>query len=76
LTEFGLLGLTAGLIAACVGSAASYGVIHYILHTEWTFMPVTLIYTLAGALALMLLFGYAGTAAALRARPAPLLRNE
>jgi putative ABC transport system permease protein len=76
LTEFGLLGLIAGLIAAGVGSAASYGVVHYILHTEWTFMPVTLIYTLAGALALMLLFGYAGTAAALRARPAPLLRNE
>jgi putative ABC transport system permease protein len=76
LTEFGVLGLTAGLIAAVVGSAASYGVTHYILHTEWTFMPVTLIYTLAGALALMLMFGYAGTAAALRARPAPLLRNE
>jgi putative ABC transport system permease protein len=76
LTEFGLLGLIAGLIAAFVGSAASYGVTHYIMHTEWTFMPVTLIYTLAGALALMLLFGYGGTAAALRARPAPLLRNE
>jgi putative ABC transport system permease protein len=76
LTEFGLLGLVAGLIAACVGSAASYGVAHYILHTDWIFLPLTLIYTLAGALALMLLFGYAGTAAALRVRPAPLLRNE
>jgi putative ABC transport system permease protein len=76
LTEFGLLGLVAGLIAAVVGSAASYGVAHYIMHTDWIFLPVTLIYTLAGALALMLLFGYAGTAAALRARPAPLLRNE
>jgi putative ABC transport system permease protein len=76
LTEFGLLGLVAGLIAAVVGSAASFAVTHYILHTEWIFMPVTLIVTLAGALALMLLFGYAGTAAALRVRPAPLLRNE
>jgi putative ABC transport system permease protein len=76
LTEFGLLGLVAGLIAAVVGSAGSYGVAHYIMHTEWIFLPITLIYTLAGALALMLLFGYAGTAAALRARPAPLLRNE
>ena len=28
------------------------------------------------ALAMMLVFGYAGTAAALRAKPAPLLRNE
>jgi putative ABC transport system permease protein len=76
LTEFGLLGLIAGLIAAAVGSAASFGVTHYILHTEWIFLPVTLTYTLAGALALMLLFGYVGTSAALRARPAPLLRNE
>jgi putative ABC transport system permease protein len=76
LTEFGLVGLIAGLIAAIVGSAASYGVTHYIMHTDWIFLPFTLIYTLAGALALMLLFGYAGTAAALRARPAPLLRNE
>ncbi|WP_254073481.1 ABC transporter permease [Acidisphaera sp. S103] len=76
LTEFGLLGCVAGVIAAAVGSAASYGVAHYIMHTDWIFLPVTLIYTLAGALALMLLFGYAGTAAALRARPAPLLRNE
>jgi putative ABC transport system permease protein len=76
LTEFGLLGLVAGLIAAVVGTAASYGVAHYIMHTDWIFMPVTLIYTLAGALALMLLFGYGGTAAALRTRPAPFLRNE
>jgi putative ABC transport system permease protein len=76
LTEFGLVGVVAGLIAAMVGSAASYGVAHYIMHTDWIFLPVTLIYTLAGALALMLLFGYAGTSAALRARPAPLLRNE
>jgi len=46
------------------------------MNTDWIFLPVTLTCTLAGALALMLLFGYAGTAAALRARPAPLLRNE
>jgi putative ABC transport system permease protein len=76
LTEFGVIGAVAGLIAAVVGSAASFGVAHYIMYTDWIFLPVTLIYTLAGALALMLLFGYAGTAAALRARPALLLRNE
>jgi putative ABC transport system permease protein len=76
LTEFGILGIVAGVIAAVVGSAASYAVMHYILHTNWIFLPVTLIYTLAGALAIMLLFGYIGTSAALRARPAPLLRNE
>jgi putative ABC transport system permease protein len=76
LVEFGLIGLIAGLIAAGIGSLASFGVMHYILHTHWIFLPVSLIWTLAGALALMLLLGYTGTAAALRARPAPLLRNE
>jgi putative ABC transport system permease protein len=76
LTEFGLVGLVAGLIAAVVGSAASFGIMRYILHTDWIFLPSTLIYTLAGALAIMLVFGYAGTSAALRVRSAPLLRNE
>jgi putative ABC transport system permease protein len=76
LTEFGLIGSVAGLIAAAIGSAASYAVAHYILHTTWIFLPVTLIYTLAGALAIMLMFGYAGTSAALRVRPAALLRND
>lgn len=76
LTEFGLLGLVAGVTAAGVGSAVSYGVAHYIMHTDWIFLPGTLIWTLAGALAIMLMFGYAGTSAALRVRPAPMLRNE
>ncbi|MDR3535632.1 MAG: FtsX-like permease family protein [Acetobacteraceae bacterium] len=76
LVEFGLLGLTAGLIAGVVGTAASWGVMHYILHTDWVFLPGTLILTLTVALATMLVFGYVGTATALRAKPASLLRNE
>ena len=76
LTEFGILGLTAGTLAALVGSGASYAMTHYILHTDWEFMPGTLIFTLAGALVVMLIFGYTGTATALRAKPAALLRNE
>ncbi|MGE0415710.1 MAG: ABC transporter permease [Acetobacteraceae bacterium] len=76
LVEFGLLGLAAGVVAGAVGSAASFGIAHYILHTEWAFLPGTLILTLAGSLVLMLVFGFAGTAAALRAKPGRLLRNE
>ena len=75
LVEFGILGLTAGGVAGIVGSAASYAVAHYILHAQWVFLPGTLILTLAGSLAMMLLFGYVGTAAALRAKPASMLRN-
>jgi len=76
LVEFGLLGLAAGILAALVGTAASYGVVHYIMHADWVFLPGTLAGTLLMALAMMLGFGYAGTAAALRAKAGPLLRNE
>ena len=76
LTEFGLLGLTAGVLAGVVGSGASFAMSHYILHSDWVFLPGTLISTLAGAFVIMLIFGHIGTAAALRAKPASQLRNE
>ena len=76
LVEFGVLGLAAGLIAAFVGTLASVGVVRYLMHTDWVFLPGILLATLIGSLAMMLVFGYAGTAAALRAKAAPLLRNE
>ncbi|HEY1931306.1 MAG TPA: FtsX-like permease family protein [Acetobacteraceae bacterium] len=76
LVEFGLLGLAAGVLAALAGTAASYAVVRYVMHADWVFLPGTLAETLLGALAMMLILGYAGTAAALRAKAAPLLRNE
>ncbi len=76
MVEFGLLGVTAGALAAVVGTGASYAMVHYILHSDWAFLPGTLIFTVAGAIVVMLTFGYAGTANALRAKPAALLRNE
>ncbi len=76
LVEFGLLGATAGVIAALAGTAAAWGVVHFILRAEWVFLPVTLAVTVLACSLLTLVFGYAGTALALRARPAPLLRNE
>ena len=76
LVEFGVLGLAAGLIAALVGTLASFGVVRYIMHIDWVFLPGTLAATLIASLAMMLAFGYAGTAAALRAKAAPMLRNE
>jgi putative ABC transport system permease protein len=76
LVEFALTGLAAGLIAALTATGASYGVAHYILHTDWWFSWQILIFTLAGGLATMLVFGYAGLNATVRARPAQLLRNE
>ena len=72
----GLLGATAGLIAAAAGTAAAWGVVRFVMRADWAFLPATLAVTVLGCTVLTLGFGYAGTALALRARPAPLLRNE
>jgi putative ABC transport system permease protein len=76
MVEFGLLGLVAGLIACAVGTAASWGVVHFLMRTDWAFLPGTLLATVLACVAMMLVVGFAGTEAALRARAAPLLRNE
>ena len=76
LVEFGILGLVAGVLAAAVGTAASWGVVRFIMQADWAFLPGTLATTVAACIAMMLLVGFAGTEAALRARAAPLLRNE
>ena len=76
LVEFGVLGMAAGLIAALVGTLASFGVVRYIMHIEWVMLPGMLAATVVGSLAMMLVFGYAGIATALRAKAAPMLRNE
>ena len=76
LVEFGVLGAAAGAIAALVGTAASYGVVRFVMGTDWAFLPGTLATTVLACVAGMLLFGYAGTSVALRAKAAPLLRND
>ena len=66
-----------GAVAAgLVGTLASFGVVRYIMHIDWVFLPGTLAGTLIASLAMMLTFGYAGIATALRAKAAPMLRNE
>ncbi len=76
LVEFGILGVVAGVIAAVIGTASSFGVVHYVMRTDWAFLPGTLALTILGCMSLMLLFGFVGTEAALRAKAAPLLRND
>ncbi|WP_207537338.1 ABC transporter permease [Sabulicella rubraurantiaca] len=76
LVEFGVLGLFAGALAAAAGTAAAWGVVRGIMGQPFIFLPGTLVATVAGCVTLVLAFGYAGTALALRVRPAPMLRNE
>ena len=76
LVEFGAIGAAAGLIAAGLGTAASWAVTRFVLQSPWSFLPGTLAATVLGCVVLMLGFGYVGTEAALRVRPAGLLRNQ
>ena len=76
LVEFGLLGATAGIVAAAAGTAAAWGGGRFVMRGEWVFLPGTLALTILLCTLLTLAFGYAGTALALRARPAQQLRNE
>jgi len=76
LVEFGLLGGVAGLLAASVGTLASWAVVYFVMGADFVFLPGTLAAVMLGCIGLMVGFGYAGTEAALRAKVAPMLRNE
>lgn len=76
LVAFSAEGAVAGVIAALVATAASFGVVRYLMHGTWVFLPLPLAATVLGAILLLLAAGYAGTGAALRAKAAPWLRNE
>jgi putative ABC transport system permease protein len=75
LVEFGILGGVAGVLAAAVGSAASFCVMRFVLHAQWLPLPGRLAATILACAGLTLVLGFAGTEAALRARAAPLLRS-
>jgi putative ABC transport system permease protein len=76
LVEFTAIGVAAGVLAALVGTAAAWGVTTYVMRSEFVFLPATLGGTILACALLTAVFGWLGTGAALRARPAPLLRNE
>ncbi len=76
ITEFGVLGLAAGVLAALVGAGAAWGVLRGLMGVPFVLLPARLAGGILVALAMALGFGYAGTARALRTRPAALLRDE
>jgi putative ABC transport system permease protein len=76
LVQFGIVGAVTGVIAAGLGTLASWAVMHFALDADWAFLPWVLCVTIFGCMLLMVACGYAGTAAALRARVAPYLRNQ
>lgn len=76
LVEFLAVGVMAGLIASLVGTAAAWGVTTFVMRSDFVFPPAALALTILACTAMTGVFGWVGTGAALRARPAPHLRNE
>ena len=74
--EFAALGLATAIAALGVGTLGAWLVVRRLMGLDWTFLPMVAVAVAAGAMALTLAFGLAGTLAALRQRPLALLRNE
>jgi putative ABC transport system permease protein len=74
--EYGLMGLVTALIAAVIGSLAGWVIVTQVMGVGFTFLPGAVALTLAIAVAVTLLFGFAGTFRALSVKAAPMLRNE
>ncbi len=76
LIEYALLGLTTAVVAAGFGTLAAYALVTGPMSSDWVFLPGPVLATLALAVALTLVLGFAGTWRALGATPARYLRNE
>lgn len=74
--EYGVLGLATGIIAAGVGSLAAWAVLTFVMRATWVFQPTVVLGTVVLCVLATTAAGFIGTARAMRARPAPLLRNE
>ncbi len=75
LLEFGFLGAVTGLAATMVGLAASWAVLTQVMRADWVFLPGLALGTVLICMVASLLAGFAGTFWALRAKPAPLLKE-
>jgi putative ABC transport system permease protein len=73
--EYGVLGITTGIIALFAGSLAAEVIARQLLETPFVFDASAVLWTVVGGGGATLLFGLLGAIAALNARPAARLRN-
>ena len=76
LLEFAVIGTATGLTAALFGSVAAWAILVRVMRADWAFLPGLTAVTVAACLLASLLAGFAGAFVALRAKAAPLLREE
>jgi putative ABC transport system permease protein len=74
--EFGLVGLVTGVAAGGIGTLAAWAILVKVMKADWAVMPGITLGTLGLCISASLLAGFAGTWNAMRAKAAPLLRNE
>ncbi len=74
--EYGLLGITTGIIALGAGTLAASLIARQILDTSFVFDAQAALWTVVGGGTATLLFGLFGAIAALNARPAQRLRSS
>lgn len=75
-TEFLTTGLVTGLFSAVTGTLAAWAAVRGLLKLPFAVYPGVVAGTVAACVAFALVFGLAGTARALKEKPAPYLRNE
>jgi putative ABC transport system permease protein len=73
--EYVLLGLATGLFGVVAGSIAAALIVSRVMNFTFVWLPGPALAAALAALGLTLLFGLAGTFAALGQKPAPVLRN-
>jgi putative ABC transport system permease protein len=76
LIEYGLMGVVGGTIAAGLGTLIAWLLVTGPLGADWQFAPAPPAVLLAGAVAVTMALGFAGTWRVLGARAAPQLRHE
>ncbi len=76
LLEYGLLGFFTGAIAVAIGTITAWAVVVFLMDMVWTFLPAAAAATVALAVVLTVVLGFAGTWRALGQKAAPHLRNR
>ncbi len=74
--EYAVLGSVTALLAAFVGTAASYAVMRFVMEGDWVFDAAAVAATAAAGIAVTVLLGFAGTWRALGENVMTVLRAE
>ncbi len=74
--EYSILGSITALLAALVGTIASYVVMFFVMAGDWVFDPLAVVLTAAAGIGVTVLLGFAGTWRALGEDVMTVLRTE